>query len=64
MQTGFGPADMKTLRLILGDQLSQDLSALDGLDQAKDTILMMEVAEECSYVPHHPQKIVLVLSAM
>ncbi|MFM8859108.1 MAG: cryptochrome/photolyase family protein, partial [Methylocystis sp.] len=55
---------MTTLRVILGDQLSHDLSALSDLDQANDIILMMEVMEECSYVPHHKQKIVLILSAM
>ena len=55
---------MKTLRLILGDQLSHDLSALSDLDKGNDIILMMEVLEECSYVPHHKQKLVLVLSAM
>jgi len=52
------------LRVVLGDQLSRSLSALDGLDAAQDTVLLMEVMGECEYVPHHPQKIVLVLSAM
>ncbi|MBR0655842.1 cryptochrome/photolyase family protein [Plastoroseomonas arctica] len=52
------------LRVVLGDQCSHSLSALDGLDPARDTVLMMEVQEECTYVPHHAQKIVLVLSAM
>jgi deoxyribodipyrimidine photolyase-related protein len=52
------------LRVVLGDQCSRSLSALDGLDPARDTVLMMEVMAECTYVPHHPQKIVLVLSAM
>jgi deoxyribodipyrimidine photolyase-related protein len=52
------------LRLVLGDQLSENLSALDGLDPAHDVVLMMEVRDECTYVPHHPQKIVLILSAM
>ncbi len=52
------------LRVVLGDQLSRSLSALDGLDAAQDTVLLMEVMGECEYVPHHPQKIALVLSAM
>jgi len=52
------------LRVVLGDQCSRTLSALEELDAARDTVLMMEVKEECTYVPHHPQKIVLVLSAM
>ncbi len=52
------------LRLVLGDQLSDNLSALEGLDPTRDVVLMTEVREECTYVPHHPQKIVLILSAM
>jgi deoxyribodipyrimidine photolyase-related protein len=52
-----------TLRVILGDQLSLQVPALAGL-AAEDTVLMAEVMGECIYVPHHPQKIVLVLSAM
>jgi len=54
----------QTLRVILGDQLSRDIAALDGLDVKTDMVLMAEVMGECTYVPHHPQKIVLVLSAM
>lgn len=52
------------LRVVLGDQLSRGLSALAGLDPAHDTVLLAEVMGECTYVPHHPQKIVLVLAAM
>ncbi|MCS6890881.1 MAG: cryptochrome/photolyase family protein [Rhodovarius sp.] len=55
---------MGALRLILGDQLSAGLSALADLDPVRDVVLLAEVAAECRYVPHHPQKIVLVLSAM
>ncbi len=55
---------MRVLRVILGDQLSPDLSALSDLDPARDTVLMMEVQEEGTYVRHHKQKLVLVLSAM
>ncbi|MFO8005222.1 cryptochrome/photolyase family protein [Thioalkalivibrio sp.] len=55
---------MATLRVVLGDQLSRSLSALDGLDRSRDVVLMMEVREEATYVPHHRQKLVLVLSAM
>lgn len=53
-----------TLRLVLGDQLSRGIAALDDLDPATDTVLLAEVADECEYVPHHPQKIALVLAAM
>jgi deoxyribodipyrimidine photolyase-related protein len=52
------------LGLVLGDQLSFDLASLAALDPAHDAILMAEVQGEASYVPHHPQKIVLIFSAM
>ncbi|HEU5361416.1 MAG TPA: cryptochrome/photolyase family protein [Candidatus Deferrimicrobiaceae bacterium] len=55
---------MKTLRLVLGDQLSRSLSALRDVERARDVVLMVEVHEEATYVRHHKQKIVLVLSAM
>ena len=47
---------MKSLRLVLGDQLTRSLSALDGLDPAQDVVFMAEVAQETTYVPHHKQK--------
>lgn len=55
---------MTTIRLILGDQLSRNISSLDGLDPARDIILMAEVRDETTYVHHHKQKIALILSAM
>ena len=55
---------MNVLRIILGDQLSLDMSALDDVDPRSDVVLMMEVMEENTYVRHHKQKIVLVLAAM
>jgi deoxyribodipyrimidine photolyase-related protein len=63
------PADhvadpMSALRIILGDQLSREMSSLRGLDPDRDVVLMMEVRGENTYVAHHKQKIVLVLSAM
>ncbi len=54
---------MSTLRIVLGDQCSAGLSALEDLAPG-DVVLMSEVMGECTYVPHHPKKIVLVLSAM
>jgi len=53
----------KTLRFILGDQLTRSVSALDGVGPG-DAVLMAEVADETRYVRHHKQKIALVLSAM
>lgn len=55
---------MTTLRIILGDQLSRTISSLDGVDRQTDVIVMMEVAEEATYVQHHKQKLVFVFSAM
>ena len=55
---------MSLLRVVLGDQCSDGLSALEGLDPARDVVLMAEVRAECTYVRHHKQKIALVLSAM
>jgi deoxyribodipyrimidine photolyase-related protein len=52
------------LILVLGDQLSLMLSALHGANKAQDVILMAEVAEEASYVPHHKKKIAFLFSAM
>ena len=54
---------MTALRLVLGDQLSRGLAGLADLAPG-DVVLMAEVAEETTYVPHHKQKIALVLSAM
>ncbi len=53
-----------TLRLVLGDQLSDGLSALEGLDAARDVVLMAEVRDEATYVKHHKQKIALTFAAM
>jgi deoxyribodipyrimidine photolyase-related protein len=53
-----------TLRLVLGDQLSDTLSSLADLDPARDAVLMAEVMDEAGYVNHHKQKLVLVFSAM
>jgi deoxyribodipyrimidine photolyase-related protein len=54
---------MPILRLVLGDQLTRSLSALDGME-SRDVVLMAEVREEATYVPHHKQKIAFVLAAM
>lgn len=55
---------MSRLILVLGDQLSRNLSALKAGDRDTDLVVMAEVADETTYVPHHPKKIALVLSAM
>ena len=55
---------MTTLVPILGDQLSHTLASLRAVTPAEAVVLMMEVADEATYVPHHPQKIALFFSAM
>ena len=49
---------------ILGDQLTRTLASLRGRAKDDTVILMMEVWDEATYVKHHQQKIVLILSAM
>lgn len=55
---------MSALRLVLGDQLSRGLSSLRDIDPKNDHVLMVEIHDETTYVKHHKQKIVLLLSAM
>ncbi|OYV61781.1 MAG: cryptochrome/photolyase family protein, partial [Acidiphilium sp. 21-62-4] len=52
------------LRVILGDQLSRGIASLADIDPQSDVVLMAEVLGECTYVPHHPQKIAMILAAM
>jgi deoxyribodipyrimidine photolyase-related protein len=53
-----------TIRFVLGDQLSRDVSSLAGLDPQTDIVLMAEVFEEATHVRHHRQKIAFLFSAM
>ncbi|MFW5655346.1 MAG: cryptochrome/photolyase family protein [Roseicyclus sp.] len=48
----------------MGDQLSDDIRALREADRAADTVVMAEVGDEASYVPHHPKKIAFLFAAM
>ena len=52
------------LILVLGDQLSPELSSLAAGDPARDAVVMAEVMGEGTHVLHHPQKIALILTAM
>ena len=54
----------RNLILVLGDQLSHNLSSLQTGDKDKDRILMCEVLEETQYVRHHKKKIAFLFSAM
>ena len=55
---------MTILIPILGDQLTHGLASLGDVAKADAIVLMMEVADETTYVRHHKRKIALVLSAM
>ena len=55
---------MTRLVLVLGDQLSPGVAALRHADRDRDVVVMAEVMEEASYVPHHPKKIALFFAAM
>ena len=55
---------MSNLILILGDQLTTAISALDNADRERDRIVMAEVHDEASYTNHHKKKLVLLFSAM
>jgi len=55
---------MVKLVLVLGDQLTPDVAALKAADRAEDVVVLAEVMGEGTSVPHHPQKIALILAAM
>lgn len=52
------------LILVLGDQLSSDISSLKKANKERDVVVMAEVMAEARYVPHHPQKIALIFASM
>lgn len=52
------------LILIMGDQLSHNISSLQDTDKQTSRVLMMEVFEEATYVRHHKKKIAFLFSAM
>jgi deoxyribodipyrimidine photolyase-related protein len=51
------------LAVFFGDQLDIRARAVKELDQARDAILMMEVASESTDVPSHKQRTTLFFSA-
>lgn len=55
---------MSRLVLVLGDQLSDALSALAAAEKGSDVVIMAEVSEEATYVQHHPKKIAFIFAAM
>jgi deoxyribodipyrimidine photolyase-related protein len=54
----------KSLRLVLGDQLSFDNPVIMDAKASRDVFLLAEVAEEATYVRHNRHKIALIFSAM
>ncbi|MEM8588245.1 MAG: cryptochrome/photolyase family protein [Pseudomonadota bacterium] len=58
--------ELKTrhLVLVLGDQLDARSAAFDDFDPKADAVLMMEVAEEATYIPQHKIRLALFFSAM
>lgn len=55
---------MSSLRLVLADQLTHEISVLQGIDLEEDIVLMCEVVAETNYVKHHKKKIAFLFSAM
>lgn len=49
---------------MLGDQLTDALSALRDLDPQRDVVLIAEVMAEATYVKHHKQKLALIFGGM
>jgi len=61
---GRGLIPIRTLRFLLGDQLTRRIATLTDLDPDHDVVLMVEVRAEATYVRHHKQKIAFLFSAM
>lgn len=54
---------MDTLRVILNDQLSLDISSLQDVDKSKDQVLLVEDLDYYQHVKHHKQKLILLIAA-
>ena len=57
-------AELRSLVVVLGDQLDLEASAFDGFDAGCDAVWMAEVAEESTHVASSLQRTALFLSAM
>ncbi len=57
-------AELRTLVLVLGDQLDREASAFDGFDAAVDRVWMAEVAEESTHVWSSQPRTAVFLAAM
>ncbi len=56
--------ELRTLVVVLGDQLDFDAAAFDGFDVSRDAVWMAEVAEESTHVWSSKPRMVMFLSAM
>jgi deoxyribodipyrimidine photolyase-related protein len=56
--------ELRTLVVVLGDQLDLDAAAFDDFDPAQDAVWMAEVAEESSHVWSGKPRIAMFLAAM
>lgn len=54
----------RTLRLILGDQLTHSLQIIKDADKDNDVFLLAEVREEVAHIKHHIKKVAFIFSAM
>ena len=57
-------AELRTLVLVLGDQLDLEAAAFDGFDASQDAVWMAEVAEESTHVWSSKPRTVMFLAAM
>ncbi len=57
-------AELRSLVIVLGDQLDLQASGFDGFDAAQDAVWMAEVADESEHVWSGKARIALFLSAM
>ncbi|MEF2549838.1 cryptochrome/photolyase family protein [Aurantimonas sp. A2-1-M11] len=57
-------AGIRNLILVLGDQLTPNLTSLAAGDPSQDRVLMAELHDEATYVRHHKKKIAFLFSAM
>ena len=57
-------AELRTLVLVLGDQLDLQAAAFDGFDPVHDAVWMAEVTDESTHVASGQPRIVMFLAAM
>jgi deoxyribodipyrimidine photolyase-related protein len=57
-------AELRSLIVVLGDQLDLEAAAFDGFDPALDAVWMAEVAEEATHVWSSKPRIAMFLAAM